>query len=106
MDTIKLLGKLLGIPYPKVLILADNTAVDSLTKKIASSSIIGKPLYRILYALLVNQSADLDSAHISGNNNDCADNISHLTKDSVSNILSLFQKYPKLASYHCYHLLL
>ena len=93
----------MGIPHPKALILADNTAADSWTRKIASSSIIGKALCRIRCALLENQSAGLDSAHISGDNNDCADKISRLTKNSVSNIFSLFQKYPKLASYHRYH---
>jgi len=54
LDIIKLLRKLLGMPYPKALILADNTAADSWTKKIASSLIIGKVLYRILCSLLVN----------------------------------------------------
>ena len=78
LDAIELLGKLLGIPHPKALILADNAAVDSWTRKIASSSIIGKALCRIICALLANQSAGLDSAHISGDNNDCADNISRL----------------------------
>ena len=85
----------MGIPHHKALILADNTGADSWTRKIASSSIISP--------LLANQSAGLDSAHISGDNNDCADNISRLTKNSISNIFSLFQKYPKLASYHRYH---
>ena len=103
LDAIDLMDKLRGIPHPKALILADNTAADSWTRKIASSSIIGKALYRILCALLGNQSAGLDSAHISGTDNDCADNISRLTKDLISTISSLFQKYPKLASYHRYH---
>ena len=103
LDAIELLGKLAGIPHPKALIQADNTAADSWTRKIASSSIIGKALCRILCSLLVNQTAGLDSAHISGDDNDCADNISRLNKDSVSSISSLFQKYPKLASYRRYH---
>ena len=103
LDAIELLGKLHNIPHPKSLILSDNTSADSWTRKIASSSLIGKALCRILCSLLVNQVAGLDSAHISGNDNDCADNISRLTKDSLKSISALFQKYPKLASYHRYH---
>ena len=91
LDAIELLGKLVGIPHPKSLILADNTAANSWTRKIASSSIIGKALCRILCALLANQSVGLDSAHIRGEDNDCADNISRLTKDSFSNVFSLFR---------------
>ena len=53
---------------------------------------------------MIYQSAGLDSAHISGVINECADNISRLNKDSVASIFSIFQKYPKLASYSRYHL--
>ena len=75
LDAIELLGKLSDIPHHKALILADNTAADSWTRNIASSSIIGKALCRILYSLLVNQSAGLNSAHMSGMDNNCADKI-------------------------------
>ena len=44
LDAIELLGVLTEIPHPKTLILADNTAADSWTRKIASSSVIGKAL--------------------------------------------------------------
>ena len=69
LDAIELLGKLPDAPHPKALILADNTVVDSWTRKIAFSSIIGKDLCRILFSLLVNHNADLDSDHILGDGN-------------------------------------
>ena len=51
----------------------------------------------------MNQHTGLDSEHISGSNNGCADSISRLTKDSLTSISSLFQHYPALAGYHRYH---
>ena len=86
--TIELLRELSGICYLKHLILLDETAKDSWIRTTDSLSIIGKALCRILYSLLVNQSADLDNTHISGDNHECADYISCLTKDSVASISS------------------
>ena len=103
LDALDLLGFCQDVPHPRSLILADNTAADSWTRKVAASSVLGKSLCRILCSLLMNQRAGLDSEHISGANNGCADRISRLTKDSLSSVSSLFQDYPRLADYRRYH---
>ena len=69
-DAIELLCYCEDTPQSKSLILSDNTAAYSWTRKIAASSIIGKVLCRIFCPLLINQSAGLDSTNISGVNND------------------------------------
>ena len=103
LDAIELLGYCADSPHSKYLIFSDNTAAESYTRKMAASSIIGKSLFRILFSLLLNQSAGLDSILIIGFNNECADSISRLTNDSFASMLPLFQKHPKLASYRRYH---
>ena len=37
----------------------------------------------------------IDSSYIKGEDNNCTDNISHIAKDNISSIFSLFQTYPK-----------
>lgn len=91
------------IPHPKMLIRADNTTADVWTRKIASSSVIGKNLNRILCSLLTNQVVGLDSDYVEGDTNTCADSISRLTKQDFSSPFSLFQQFPELASCHRYH---
>ena len=99
LDAIELLGFCTNIPHPKSKILCDNKTADTWTRKIATSSIIGKNLNRIFCSLLVNQPLGIDSEYLPGEDNDCADHISRL-KDSLT---SLFQKFPKLAHYRRYH---
>ena len=103
LDAIELLALAKDVPHPKSLILSDNRAADAWARKIASSSLIGKLLCQILCRLLMNQVLGLDSGHIAGEENDCADGISRLTKDSLTSIHTLMQKFPKLASYQRYY---
>ena len=76
LDAIELLAFAKGVLHPKSLILSDNIAADSWIRKIASSSLIGKLLCRILCGLLINQVLGLDSGYIAGDENECADGIS------------------------------
>lgn len=52
----------------------------------------------------MNQVLGLESGYIAGEENECADSISRLHKDSLTSIHALMQKFPKLATYQHYHL--
>ena len=90
------------MPYPKAIILCNNTTADVWTWKITISSIIGKNLNHIFYSILINQSLSIDSEYICGDNNICANYISCL-KHYFHLLTLLFQKFLKLACYYCYH---
>ena len=74
----------------KALILADNKSTDSWIRKLASSSVIGERLCRILCSILINQVLDLDSRYIKGYDNICTDTISFLVKDNLTYLSTLF----------------
>ena len=103
LDAIELLGYVANVPHPKSLILADNKSADSWTRKLASSSVIGKRLCRILCGMLMNQVLGLDSGYIRGDDNTCADAISRLVKDNLTHLTTLFQNFPNLSTYRRYH---
>ena len=73
LDSFEMLHQCSGVLQPKALILSDDIAVDSHTRKIASSSVVGESLCRILQSLLINQVAGLDSDCISGKEKEHAD---------------------------------
>ena len=103
LDAIDTFNPFYSILYPKALFLTNNTTADSWTKKVATSSAMGKRLNRIFCSLLINQDLGIDSAHIPGDNNSCADTISRVSPHSLSSLPSLLQEHPFLRSFHRYH---
>ena len=103
LDAIDTFNPFPTIPHPKALFLTDNTTADSWTKKVATSSAMGKRLNRIFCSLLINQDLGIDSAHIPGDNNIIADTISRISPHSLSSLPSLSQEHPFLCSFHQCH---
>ena len=52
----------------------------------------------------MNQVLGVDSTYIKGDDNICADGISHLKKDDLTALTALFQKFSNLATYRHYYL--
>lgn len=103
LDSIEYLNSFSGSSYSKGLFLTDNTTADSWTRKMATSSLMGKRLNRIFCSLLMNQDLGIDSDHIPGDRNNCADSISCLLLHSLSSLTSLLQEYPFLHFFHQYY---
>ena len=78
------------LPQPKSLIRVGNTMADSWTRKIAASSLAIKSLNSLFYSLIMNQLLDLDSAYISGRDNQVANKISCIRKDNITPANCLF----------------
>ena len=51
----------------------------------------------------MNQIIGFDSRYIASNDNNCADTMSHISKNSLVYISKLLQAYSKLATHRRYH---
>ena len=76
------------IPYPKVLIMADNVASEYWAKKGCKRSMTGRRLGRIQCAMMINNTVGLSMDHVDTHTDIIADKISHW--ESECDILPVF----------------
>lgn len=97
-------GKL-GIEYPCVLFLIDNTSAETWTRKGCKNSTTGRALGRLHCSLMMNSPVGIHSAYINTKANCIADDISRIKKEAyiISSILQLHKKYPSLGACKRFH---
>ena len=94
-----------NIPYPNVLIMADNTSSESWATKGCKRSMIGRRLGRLQCAMMINNPVGLDSGHVDTKTNVIADRISRwkTQTDTLLGFDKLIQEYPQLQSCRRFH---
>jgi hypothetical protein len=95
----------LNIPYPNVLIMADNTSSESWATKGCKRSMIGRRLGRLQCSMMINNPVGLDSGHVDTKTNVIADRISRWKNqtDTLLGFDQLIQEYPQLKSCRRFH---
>jgi hypothetical protein len=93
------------IPYPKVLIKADNVSSEVWTVKGCKHSNIGRRLGRLQCAMMINNPVMLDTGRVDTKTNVIADRISRweCEADTSSGFLNLLQDFPQLRDCQRFH---
>lgn len=92
-------------PYPTALLFADNTTAECWGIKGCKRSHLGRALSRLLCALLINNPVGLSLARVSTHDNEIADLISRLKKesDSLTFFSDLAKSHPQLRTCRRFH---
>lgn len=93
------------IPFPKVLILADNMTAESWTIKGCKKSFVGRRLGRLQCSMMINSPVGVDTGYINTKKNIIADRISRWKKETnaLLNFDVLMQDYPQLRCCQRFH---
>ena len=94
-----------NIPYPRVLIKADNVSSETWAIKGCKRSLLGCKLGRLQFAMMMNNPVGLDTGHVDTKTNVIADRISRwkLKTDTLLGFDTLMQEYPQLKSCRRFH---
>jgi hypothetical protein len=93
------------IPYPRVLIKADNVSAEIWTIKGCKRSFVGRRLGRLQCAMMINNPVGLDTDHVDTKTNEIADRISRFKRetDTFLGFDKLMQEFPQLKSCRRFH---
>ena len=94
-----------NIPYPKVLIRADNKSSEFWATKGCKRSMVGRCLGRLQCAMMINNPVGLDTGHVTTKKNYIADYISRIKRetDVLVGFDKLKQDFPQLQSCRRFH---
>jgi hypothetical protein len=94
-----------SIPYPKVLIRADNKSAESWGVKGCKRSMVGRSLGRLQCALMINNPVGLDTDYINTKKNVIADKLSRFETetDATFGFASIKQEFPQLRNCRRFH---
>lgn len=98
-------AKARNIPYPRVMIKADNKSSEYWATKGCKRSMVGRRLGRLQFAMMIDNPVGLDTGHVDTKTNYIADYISRIKRESdvLVGFDSLMQKYPQLNACRRFH---